>query len=109
MKAKIDKTRLDRYAGMNKTEAAFATVLGLDPKVISWKFEPFKLRLAKGCYYSPDFFVVTREGEPIIYEVKGFWRDDARVKIKTAAEKFREFRFIAVQRKKGQWVYEDFG
>ena len=45
------------------------------------------------------------------HEVKGFWRDDARVKIKVAAEHF-PFKFVAVRKKKlsegGGWDVEEF-
>ena len=39
---------------------------------------------------------------------KGFWEDDARVKIKVAAEVF-PFRFVAITRSKDGWKEEDFG
>ncbi len=43
-----------------------------------------------------------------MHEVKGFWEDDARVKIKVAAELFREFEIVGVQRRKGEWGEERF-
>ena len=46
-------------------------------------------------------------GEVEIHEVKGFWMDDARVKIKVASEMF-PFRFVAVTRKAGRWEAEEF-
>ncbi|KKL13469.1 hypothetical protein LCGC14_2525450 [marine sediment metagenome] len=94
---------------MNKTEAAFATLLEFcrgANEIIAWEFEPIKLRLAKKTFYTPDFLVVESE-RFIFYEVKGFWRDDARVKIKVAAETYPYFKFIAVQLKRKEWVYEE--
>ena len=46
-----------------------------------------------------------------MHEVKGFWRDDARAKIKIAADLY-PFRFIAVQaapkKAGGGWTIEEF-
>ena len=54
-------------------------------------------------------FVETRNIE--MHEVKGYWTEDARAKIKVAANKF-PFRFVAVykQAKKdgGGWRFEEF-
>jgi hypothetical protein len=47
-------------------------------------------------------------GAVTFYETKGFMRDDAIVKIKTAAKQFPMFTFVLVTRKKksegGAWV-----
>jgi hypothetical protein len=106
--------------GMNKWESGYAQVLEARraAKLIAWwAFEPFKLRLAGATYYTPDFAVLT-QSEPFreagseleFHEVKGFWRDDARVKIKVAAEHF-PFRFLVVTKRKvrdgGGWLFEE--
>lgn len=93
---------------MNGTEAKFADVLKEDPSVALFRFESIKLRLADNTFYTPDFMVVNAGGLVAFYEVKGFWRDDARVKIKVAAELYPEFKFVAVQLKQGKWQYEYF-
>ena len=41
------------------------------------------------------------------HEVKGFWQDDARVKIKVAADLY-PIRFLAVMKKKSEWQIENF-
>jgi len=99
---------------MNKTEAAYAENLNrrmLAGEVLWFKFEGIKLRLADATFYSPDFAVMVDSGQMEMHEVKGFWQDDARVKIKVAASLF-PFRFIAVQplAKKvgGGWKTEEF-
>ncbi|HET6207019.1 MAG TPA: hypothetical protein VFD98_09425, partial [Terracidiphilus sp.] len=60
---------------------------------------------------SPDFAVMLVNGQLEMHEVKGFWQDDARAKIKIAADQY-PFRFIAVtaQSKKsgGGWAVEEF-
>lgn len=83
---------------MNKTEALYeATVL--KPALISgevawYKFEGVKLRLADNTFYSPDFAVMPADGVLEMREIKGHWTDDARVKIKVAADLY-PFRFMA--------------
>ena len=76
---------------MNATEAEYARVLEADKAaglVAWWAFEPFKFRLADNTFYTPDFGVMLINGELQAHEVKGFWTDDARVKIKVAASLF---------------------
>lgn len=83
---------------MNKTEERYAARLEyerMDGKVKWWRFEGMKLRLADGTFYSPDFAVMAADGVIELHEVKGFWRDDAKVKVKVAAEQF-PFRFKIV-------------
>ena len=79
---------------------------------IQWyKFEGMKFRLADNCFFTPDFIVLLANGELEMHEVKGLWRDDARVKMKVAAELY-PFRFVAVYAKPkkegGGFRYEDF-
>lgn len=99
---------------MNKTEAAYADYLEKQRHsgVVLWyKFEGVKLRLADNTFYTPDFFVMLANGQLQAHEVKGFWQDDARVKIKVAADMY-PFQFLAItvrQKKKGGgWEFEQF-
>jgi hypothetical protein len=101
---------------MNKTEAAYAEVLEQqrqNGELKAWKFEPLRLILAPKTTYAPDFMVVDLNDEIEFHEVKGWWRDDARVKIKVAAAAFPWFRFVAVSKGKKNaqvgWIYENFG
>ena len=81
-------------AKLNKTEAAFLEHLrSVNPKATILS-QAVNLEIANGCQYRPDFLVVTEifdreSGSPGVYlqafEVKGFFRDDAVVKIKVAA------------------------
>jgi hypothetical protein len=101
-----------KTGAMNKTEAAYerdlrdAVTLG---DVAWYRFEGLKLRLADKTFYTPDFAVMLANGQMECHEVKGFWHDDARVKIKVAAEQY-PFRFIAVKPlpKGGGWQREVF-
>lgn len=99
---------------MNNTEKAYAAHLDLLHKageVLWFRFEGLKLRLADNTFYTPDFAVMAADGVMELHEVKGFWADDARVKIKVAAEQypFRFFAFKAEAKKRGGgWVKEAF-
>jgi hypothetical protein len=93
---------------MNTLESKYAQLLDHRlhaGEIVKYSFESLKLKLAKRTFYTPDFEVVTPECIEI-HEVKGFWEDDARVKIKVAAKLFPEFKFVAVQFKKKKWLYE---
>ena len=95
---------------MNKTEAAYDQHLEARQEAgeILWrKFEGVKLRLAKDCFYTCDFVVMTADRELEMHEVKGHWTDDARVKIKVAAALY-PFKFVAVRKEKGGWALEKF-
>lgn len=103
-----------KTGAMNKTEAAYerdlrdAQTLG---DILWYRFEGLKLRLADNTFYTPDFAVMSSDGVMECHEVKGFWRDDARAKIKIAAEMY-PFRFKAVKaeakKRGGGWKVEAF-
>lgn len=99
---------------MNKTETAYAAVLQKEKQageILWYRFEGVKLRLADNTFYSPDFFVMRASGLLEAHEVKGHWQDDARAKIKIAADQY-PFRFIAVKvrakKDGGGWAVEEF-
>lgn len=99
---------------MNKTEEAYARhleTLKAAGDVAWYRFEGMKFRLADGCFYTPDFAVMRSDGAMECHEVKGHWADDARVKIKVAAEMY-PIRFVAVKvlakKHGGGWEVEDF-
>lgn len=100
---------------MNKTERLYSQLLELERvtgEISAWWFESVKLRLADNTYYTPDFAVM-RGGKLEFHEVKGgFWRDDARVKIKVAAELYKPFKFISMfkirEKDGGGWKREEF-
>ena len=101
---------VQRTNGMNKTESQYAEhlhLLKLANEIIDYRYEPMNLRLASNTYYRPDFLVVYADRFEV-HEVKGFWEDDARVKIKVAQETFPWFQFIAVKKTKGGWEFERF-
>lgn len=102
------------FGAMNKTEAAYEEHLyaRVQAGEVQWfKFEAVKLRLADNTFYTCDFIVVTKTGHIEMHEVKGFWQDTARVKIKVAASIY-PFKFVAVKKKTnkdgGGWSREEF-
>lgn len=110
----MPRARMEMVPGngrMNKTEQAYDAHLELRRlagEVAWYRFEAVKLRLADRTFYTPDFMVILADGEMQFHEVKGFWRDDARVKIKVAAVQF-PFLFVAIRKTKGGWGTEYFG
>jgi len=103
-----------KTGAMNKTEQAYAATLEQRRHAgeVAWfKFEGIKLRLADNTFYSPDFAVMLADGQLEMHEVKGYWLDDARAKIKIAADLY-PMRFVAIQAKPkkegGGWLLEEF-
>lgn len=99
---------------MNKTETAYCAhldALKLAGAILWHKFEGFKLRLANNTFLTVDFAVMMADGTLEMHEVKGFWEDDARAKMKIVADMY-PLKFIAVkaQSKKngGGWSVENF-
>lgn len=95
-------SRPRKVAGiMNKTEAEHAAnldVLRAAGRIVCYWYEGMTFKLARDTRYTPDFIVLLPNGEIEIHEVKGgFIRDDARVKLKLAADQY-PFRFIMVQK-----------
>jgi len=101
----------------NKTEQAYEDLLKamqISGQILWYSFECIKLRLADNTFYTPDFLVMKASGELEAHEVKGakaIFMDDARVKIKVAAETF-PFKFIVAYPKTkksgGGWEIEVF-
>lgn len=104
------RTTVRKPGVMNKLEAEYEISLELRKRAgaILWhSFDAVKLRLAASTFYTPDFIVMASDGQIEFHEVKGYWEDDARVKIKVAASLY-PFRFLAVTKAKGVWVQEEF-
>lgn len=97
------RIRQDR-GGLNSTESAFKAHLESEHSGITRKIigsQNITLRLANGVRYTPDFNVTDRSGDalPEFYEVKGFMRDDAAVKLKVAASLYPQFVFFLVTKR----------
>jgi len=101
----------------NKTEQAyenFLTALQHAGSVLWFKFEGIKLRLADNTFYTPDFAVMLANGQMELHEVKGaraIFADDAKVKVKIAAELY-PFPFVVAfpvpKNRGGGWEIEVF-
>lgn len=81
----------DLYAGMNKTEKARAVeleALRRAGQIAEWWYEQWTFKLADDCRYTPDFVIQDLNGSLRAEETKGFWRDDAKVKVRLFASLF---------------------
>ena len=99
---------------MNGTERKMAEhleAMKARKEIIDYRFEAITLKLAKDTRYTPDFMLMMPDCEIQFWEVKGFWRDDAKVKIKVAAALF-PFVFIGCRlipnKRGGGWQFEVF-
>ena len=101
----------------NKTEQAYEDFLAMlqrSGQVVWFKFEGVKLRLADNTFYTPDFAVMLANGQMEMHEVKGaraIFADDAKVKVKVAAELY-PFPFVVAfpvpKSRGGGWDIEVF-
>jgi len=102
-----------RRGEMNQLEARFAQevldLLKAAGDIKGYGFEGVKLRLAEGAWYTPDFVVMHNDGVLEFVEIKGFWREAARVRIKVAAEQYAWLGKFTVVQKKGGWQFEPIG
>ena len=106
--SKLHSLSVMKKSPMNQLEGRYADFLErqrLAGDIRLWMFEAVKLILAPSTTYMPDFLVINSECQVEFHEVKGFWRDDARVKIKVANNIF-PFIFKIVREVKKQWLIE---
>lgn len=90
---------------LNKTERAYLEHLRAEGH--AWiGVQNITLKLADDTRYTPDFWLIDGEGLLCAREVKGFFRDDAKVKVKVAARQFPFARFSVVYRKGTGWSTE---
>jgi hypothetical protein len=106
---------------MNRTEAKFAErlfSLRAAGEILGYHYEALKFCIVPGAtgkrvavHYTPDFLVLRADLELELIDVKGGggWEDDAKIKIKTAAERFPEFHWVGYTlTKAGLWEREEF-
>lgn len=109
MKAKANLARKDAYA--SSTEREYAETLKLRKmagEIYDWAYEPVRLRIGDGAFYRPDFQVINLNGVIEYHEVKGFWREAAKVRIR-AAKALHPYSFFVVTKGKGvmTWKIEE--
>lgn len=97
---------------MNKTEKEYSEHLEsqrIAGFLLWWRFECVNFKLAEKCFLKIDFLILKATGELESHDVKGYWTDDALVKMKVAASIF-PWPFLAVTKKKknGGWEYRNF-
>jgi hypothetical protein len=86
---------------LNRTERAYLSHLRM--LYTEAGIQDVTLKLGDDCRYTPDFRTIDENGRFVFHEVKGFMRDDAQVKLKTAARKFLMFTFVLVRKNGAGW------
>lgn len=91
---------------LNKTEKAYRDLLEeqkTSGEILWYSFDSIKLRLANNTFLSVDFFILTKDFKLQAIDVKGslaIITDDAKVKMKVAADKFPLEFFYAIPKPK---------
>ena len=101
---------VDLFAKMNKTERARAIDLEAMKRaglIVAWWYEKWTFKLADDLRYTPDFVIQKPNGALEVEEVKGFWRDDARAKVRIFVELY-PFPVRAYTKAKHGWDVETF-
>ena len=75
-------------------------MLRMTSQIQAWHFDAINLRLGPNLHYRPDFFVVYPDRCKFV-EIKGFLRDDARVKFITATQTYPYFDWVMIKAGKG--------
>ena len=86
---------------LNKTEAAYLAHLRVLYPAVG--IQDITLKLADDCRLTPDFNYINENGRFVFVDVKGFQREDALIKMKVAARKFRWADFHIVKKQSGGW------
>lgn len=76
--------------------------------VMSYHYEPIKIRYTQRNEYQPDFVVKYFNGLVEIVECKGYLREDDSIKCHAAATIMHPWKVVMVRRKKQQWVRREF-
>jgi hypothetical protein len=107
--------KVAKKRGMDQWEAEYAQrleMLRLARDIDWWKFEGVRFKLADGAWFKPDFIIFMydangAEGGIIeAHEVKGHWREAAKVRLKVARELYPWVRFRVMRKVKGNWIEE---
>jgi len=88
-------------AKLNKLEAAWLAVLRANTALQWVGVQCLTVKIGDDCRFTPDFAAIDRSGKLLAYETKGFFRDDAKVKLKAAARQYPWIEFVLVTRTKG--------
>lgn len=92
-------------ARLNKTEKRWLDYLRAERH--EWiGIQCFTLKIGDDCRYTPDLWTFDAS-RLTAWEIKGYMRDDALVKLKVAARMFPFIRFVIVRSRAGQWLFED--
>lgn len=101
---------------MNATEARYANYLRglmIAGEILWWKFEGVKLILADRTTLTVDFNVMEASGALVMIDVKGakaIIEEDAKVKMKVAAEQYPfifRYAFPRTKKEGGGWSHEE--
>lgn len=101
----IRAKKIERYGYhfQSKAEATFADECQMRLKagqIAGWAYEPHVFDLNVGgqhiARYKPDFLINHKNGEDEIVEVKGYWKADAKLRVKLFQALYPRYTFRVV-------------
>jgi hypothetical protein len=106
----VKNTRRSVEERLNKTERRWLEMMRVRRHCAKIGIQEITFRLANQVRYTPDFSVtlldhMKEQASMVFYEIKGAYiREDAWIKLKTAASLFPQFRFVMAQWKDNRWT-----
>jgi hypothetical protein len=104
-KGRIQQAKFD-----SKWEREYAQVLEAQRRagrIHDWRLKPMRLRIGNGAFLTIDFLVVQNDGALELHEVKGHWREAAKVRVRVAQEMYPWLPIKIVRRERRQWKIEE--
>ncbi len=103
-----------RVRGMNKTESEYSRHLETEKqagRISAYWYEPWKIRIADNCTWTPDFVVIDCDGMIEWHDTKSWWakakkvgiEEDALIKMKSIADIYPQFKVLATWKRDGVW------
>ena len=99
------KARGDLYkSGAERSMAERLELLKLSAGIDHWRYESQKFKVGGG-WYTPDYQVIAF-GHMLQIEVKGHWREAAKLRYRSAAMEYGEYIWVVAKVTRGGWNFE---
>jgi hypothetical protein len=102
----LNITKSTDESKLNKTEQAYLAMLRAK-NYAYLGIQNITLKLGDDLRLTMDFNFINEQGRFVFVDTKGgFWREDAKIKVKVAARMYRWATFIVAHKEKSGWTEE---
>lgn len=99
-----------QMTGLEKKFRGLLEACRLGGSILQYSYEPMRLKIAdsdRAAFYKPDFGVLFKTGLYVFYETKGYWKTDAKLRIRAASSQ-HPFIFVSAELYDGEWDFSLF-